>query len=83
MLLERGGEISFHSNNAPRSESEGEDHYNVEMPNFSLRLLKTDGGGGDRGEKNPFAICDFFEVGGEAPRERDRYREMQTVLSDK
>ena len=43
---------------------EGEDHYNVEMPNFSLRLLKTDGGrgGGDKG-KNPFAICDFFKVG--------------------
>ena len=57
-LRERGGEeeISFHSNNALRSLG---DHYNVEMPNFSL--LKTDGGGGDKGE-NPFAICDFFKV---------------------
>ena len=61
LLRERGEEISFHSNNAPRSLG---DHYNVEMPNFSLRLLKTDGGrgGGDKG-KNPFAICDFFKVG--------------------
>ena len=48
MLLEREGrEISFHSNNAPRRErereGEREDHYNVEMPNFSLQLPEPDG----------------------------------------
>ena len=65
LLREWGGRDFVSLKQCPSlARREGEDHYNVEMPNFSLRLLKTDGGrgSGDKG-KNPFAICDFFKVG--------------------